>query len=333
MGSRESDTEETMTEQNETLTDEQQAALTEMREQAETERAESPGAEVIQHPSSTGTVGAVAVRPDQAWWEPRQLAALRALGLDGVPQEDLQAFLHVCQKSGLDPISREIYLIGRWDKDAPNNTRYTVQTGIDGYRHIAERTGEYAGKEGPWWCGPNGNWTDVWLEDEPPKAARVTVYRRDSGERVPFTATVTYREFVAMYKDRRTNEMKPMPMWQKMPSHMLAKCAEALALRKGFPRQLAGLYAQEEMAQADRPMTTRPTQEEPQTVLDATTGELVPIAPDGFDAWWLDMVACADNGKAALEAAWIASNRTFKEHTMNQKRAEWAALKVKAGAK
>ncbi len=78
--------------------------------------------------------------------------------------------------------------------------------------------------------------------------------------------------------------------------------------------------------------TLAPTQEEPQSVLDESTGELVPFAPKGFDSWWTDMIACADNGKAALDAAWAKSDRTFKEYTMNQKRQPWANLKKHAAA-
>lgn len=236
-----------------------------------------------------------------------EMALVRDTVAKGATDAELKLYLYDCARQGVHPLDRLLHFTKRGNK-------YTPVTSIDLMRTRAADSGEYAGSDDAAFTGKQK--ADDW-------AATVTVWRIVQGQRCSFTATARWSE----YKPDSAH------MWQRMPHTMLAKCAEALALRKGFPRQLAGLYAQEEMAQADRPMTTRPTQEEPQTVLDATTGELVPIAPDGFDAWWLDMVACADNGKAALEAAWIASNRTFKEHTMNQKRAEWAALKVKAGAK
>lgn len=222
-------------------------------ETTETPDAE-PGAEVIPHPSRELVKGTLAVEPYQNFWTDEQLAALRTLGLENVPNADLASFLHLVQRSGLDPFAREVYLIGRWDRDAPNNTRYTVQTGIEGFRHIAERTGEYDGREGPWWCGQDGIWRDVWLEETPPAAAKVKIYR--VGMRLPVEAIAHYREFVPMYKPRNSNDEKPMPMWQKMPSHMLAKCAEALAIRQAFPRQTNGIYSDDEMGRHDNETRT-----------------------------------------------------------------------------
>jgi phage recombination protein Bet len=198
------------------------------------------------------TGGALAIRPEQTAWTPEQAAVLRQSGIkDQVTAAELSGFLHLCQRTGLDPFSRQIYLIGRFNKKDGRDV-YTPQTGIDGYRVIAQRvtaqTGGTYGYEDTVWCDPSGRWRDVWLVDAPPAAAKVTVIR--NGQR--FSAVATFREYVQAFPDGN-----PKGLWAKMPAGQIAKCAEALALRKAFPHDLAGVYTAEEMAQADNPEQVR----------------------------------------------------------------------------
>jgi phage recombination protein Bet len=201
-----------------------------------------------QRPASTPakTAGALAIRPDQTVWTKEQAAVLRQSGIkDQVTPAELSGFLHLCQRTGLDPFSRQIYLIGRFSKKDGRDV-YTPQTGIDGYRVIAQRvtaqtSGSY-GYEDTVWCDASGRWRDVWLAEEPPAAAKVTVIR--NGQR--FSAVATFREYVQTFPDGN-----PKGLWAKMPAGQIAKCAEALALRKAFPHDLAGVYTAEEMEQAD----------------------------------------------------------------------------------
>jgi phage recombination protein Bet len=190
--------------------------------------------------------GALAIRPDQTDWTPDQALVLQQSGIDDdVTKAELSGFLHLCQRTRLDPFSRQIYLIGRKDKKAGRKV-FTPQTGIDGYRVVAHRviaeTKETFGYEDTLWCDSAGNWRDVWLPDEAPAAAKVTVLR--NGQR--FSAVALYREYVQT--DWNGN---PTRMWKNMGANQIAKCAEALALRKAFPHDLAGVYTAEEMAQAD----------------------------------------------------------------------------------
>ncbi|MFC6591701.1 phage recombination protein Bet [Deinococcus lacus] len=197
-----------------------------------------------------------------------QLDLIKTQIAQGASDGELALFVQQCQRTGLDPFSRQIYAVMReqsvkqgsgWSKVQ----KMTIQVAIDGFRLIAERTGKYAGQVGPQWCGPDGKWVDVWLGKEAPAAARVGVLRRDFAE--PLWGVARFEAYAS-----RKGDGSLMGLWAKMPDVMIAKCAEAQALRRAFPNDLSGLYASEEMDQADNVIQTQ-TQPQPARTLNRET--------------------------------------------------------------
>ena len=158
---------------------------------------------------------------------------------------EIDAYLEVVERTRLDHFARQIMPNGRWNGAQRRNVLSYLVT-IDGFRLIAERTGKYAGQVGPYWCGADGVWREVWLSDKPPVAAKLGVLRHDFRE--PLYAVARWMAYVQTNKEGGVTGM-----WGKMPDLMLGKVAEALALRRAFPQDLSGLYAVEEMEQAANP--------------------------------------------------------------------------------
>ena len=162
---------------------------------------------------------------DKLLFTTEEVALIKSQVAPNATDNELKIFLHQCKRTGLDPLSRQIYCIHRAGK-------MTIQTSIDGFRTIAERSGMYAGQDEP-----------IFEYDEKKNlvCCKVAVYRFTKNE-TRYKASVG----VAFWK-----EYAGQNLWIKMPHTMLSKVAEALALRKAFPQELGGIYTTEEMSQAD----------------------------------------------------------------------------------
>lgn len=161
-------------------------------------------------------------------------------------QKEFNLFMAVCAAHGLNPILRQIYPV-------KYKGRMVFQVGIDGFRLQAQRSNEYRGQLGPFWCGDDGEWKDVWLGDSPPAAAKVGVLREslkdpNTGGYLPIWGIAKFESFAKKFYDEDTKKRSLGEIWATAPDNQLAKCAEAQALRKAFPAETSSLFTRDEAA-------------------------------------------------------------------------------------
>lgn len=243
---------------------------------------------------------ALAVRPTEAMSitaEQRKLA-METIAKGLLPAE-FELFLYDCKRQGIHPLDRLLIPVIRKDD---GERKLTLVTTVDLLRSRAADSDEYAGNDDPIFSYYDDGKTEV------VDTATVTVYRFLQGQRCPFTATARWDEYYPGDKQGF--------MWRAKPHVMLGKCAEALALRKAFPKQLAGMYVAEEMErdetrtiEADKPIVqtkakaTQTATAKPATTLSnpQSTSESGFITPDQLKYFCTVQSKCAIKDEALKE--------------------------------
>jgi len=209
---------------------------------------------------------AVQLHKDASQFSADQLSLIKSTVAKGTTNDELSLFLYTAERTGLDPLMKQIHAIKRWSSRDGRDVM-SIQTGIDGLRLIADRTERYA-------PGPE----PVIVEDPAGNIIKATAYVKKwvSTEWHTIGATAYYSEYVQTNKDGR-----PIGLWAKMPRLMTAKCAEALALRKAFPAEMSGVYTFDETTQADSETPVVPA---PKPAPDATMETLKEMNKAGENA-------------------------------------------------
>jgi phage recombination protein Bet len=165
-------------------------------------------------------------------FSPEQERMILSTFLGGATREEAAVLLEIVKRRRLDPFARQVYFVKRWDSQKREEV-WAIQISIDGLRSLAERTGKYDGQDEP-----------EYGKDEAGEYAKVKVYRKDWSSGRAAVGIAYLSEFIQKKRDGTVTAF-----WQRMPRLMLAKCAEALAIRKAFPEDTAGLYIPEEMGE------------------------------------------------------------------------------------
>lgn len=170
--------------------------------------------------------------------EQRQL--IRETFAPGSTDPEFRVLMAVAERRNLDPFLRQIFFVKRYNSQTRTET-WAHQVSIDGLRAIAERTGKYDGQDEP----------EYEVEGAKIILCKVKVYRKDWSR--PAVGVAYWAEYAQTNRDGKVTSM-----WAKFPRVMLAKCAEALALRKAFPEGCGGLYTPDEMPSDTREQATHP---------------------------------------------------------------------------
>jgi phage recombination protein Bet len=249
--------------------------------------------------------------------EQRQM--IRDTFANGATDAEFAVLMEIARTRRLNPLLRQIHFVSRWDSEKRRNV-WAPQVSIDGLRAIAGRTGLYAGQdEAEFVEGPDGTL----------KLCKVRVYRQDWQR--PVVGVAYWDEYVQTFRDKQTGVTRPSPMWARMPHVMLAKVAEAVALRRAFPEDMAGLYSTDEMAQAQgdevserAPRKLPAPPPDPEANAERAAIQAEPALPAALDGFYARVGEIELPGEAV--AVWLKHRAELASLPSQDRERAWKAL-------
>jgi phage recombination protein Bet len=203
-----------------------------------------------------------------------QLSLIRRTLAADCNEDEFSLFIEVAKRMKADPFRRHVYAFVFGKNDAEKR-KLSIVTGIDFYRVVAARNRDYRPGDKP----ANFIINEALKSSENPlgiECCEVTCYKLTAdmqwypvvgvaywSEYVPIEETAESYEWVdtgEVWADSKKPKKRKMPVgpvtrqpkgkWLTMPRVMIAKCAEAQALRRGWPEDLSGVYVEEELDRA-----------------------------------------------------------------------------------
>lgn len=203
------------------------------------------------------------LKPDFVAFNKEKMELIKKSICKAASNLEFELFIEHCHRTMLDPFKKEILLIERqtWNSEKQEYEKtLEPMVSVNGLRLIADRSQMCEGQLGPFWCGKDGKWLDVWLDEKPPVAAKFGVLKK--GFKEPVWAVARFNAYAGKKRNGDLNKF-----WKEKGDLMIAKCAEALAYRRAFPGETRGLYVEEEMQSGfDTARDITPDSKEPRQI-------------------------------------------------------------------
>jgi phage recombination protein Bet len=190
------------------------------------------------------------LRPDFAEWTEARIKLVKdAVCPKGISDEEFSLFIEQCKRSGLDPLLKEAFCVPRkanlGTRESPRWAyKHEFQPSETGMLARAERFPDYRGVQASAVFSGDAIEIDA---GEGTVTHKFNPVKRSGSIAGAWARVVRASKAPIVVWLDFSGYAQQTPLWGKIPTTMIEKCARVAALRKAYPEAFGGLYIREEL--------------------------------------------------------------------------------------